>query len=315
MNFSLLALGLGLLTGIGQGDPDSTPEDRDLTLRLSPDQVWRQSVDCTAELSFADGTTRVWSFDSKLRLQCLGLDEAGRYEIAASFIDWRLGWADEPFALEWHEGKFRGEGEFPGGEEGSEACRDIWKAWSEGLREADLRFTLSADGGIRDLRGVGALWDRVQAGLEAQPAAPEHFTLLFGPQGLGRVEAVLAFALSIPRPQGPVAPGAVWKDDAWLPDLVQPSGLIRREFALVGFEKDRRHRLARVELQPFIAMSPENTLIPRHVSYAPCQPGTLEILTDSGLLLRLDVELAEQARRASLPALTATYHIRAALED
>ena len=171
----------GVLATVGGAlDSQSPPLQKDLSLRLEPGQIWRQAIDCDAEVAFAGGTEQSWQFQCVLRLECVGIDDDGLYEVDARFIDWWLTLDGGAYLLEWKDEQFRKEGKLPWSEEAAESCRQIWRAWADGLRGADLRFRVGRNGQIQHLRGLEGLRETVESGVASCETVPESFGQLFG---------------------------------------------------------------------------------------------------------------------------------------
>jgi len=256
----------------------------DLSIRLEPDRIWRQDLHVTTLSEVPGSPVLVWEVEAELRLRCL-VREGARWRIEGAFTDWRLRLQEGETRTEWRQGRLRLEG-WPAGEETrAAACRRLLAAWSEGLRRVDLRFLVGPDGAIQELRGMEILEELV-AGAVGGGKLPPGFREAFGPAGVRRFVTVLEAAISVPRPPGPVRLGEEWSCECAAPGA-EPGQVLRRRLRFTGSFRERRHRLLRLELRPEL-VDADGRLAP-----AATGRGSLELLADSGLTYRMQVELTQ----------------------
>ncbi|RMH03281.1 MAG: hypothetical protein D6702_06600 [Planctomycetota bacterium] len=302
------ALAVAVLAGAASVGPARPPADQDgaeagrwvcLAVRLEPGRIWRQEVGFSTTVSGSDGKPALWTFDYRLRLQCRERLAEG-WAVEARFIDWRLRLEKGGCGYSWQDGRFLYLGGGAGGDpaagedEGHPSCRDLLAAWSNGLRKTVLRFRLLPDGRVEDLSGLERLHEEVADALASAEALPAEIRLFFGPEGLDRADHALALALSVPRPTGRVEPGASWEHRSDLHGLLPEPLEIRRRFRLAGLDRERRFSLALVEIDPaWDRRLPDGgwqTMPP--AAEAAAEPESIEILTDCGLVYRMEAGLA-----------------------
>ena len=272
-------------------------ETSQLEVRVEPGQIWRQNVQFDSAVRHPDGSLSRWVFDYKLRLRCMSMTD-GAFDVEGRFVDWLLRLESDHCRYEWFQGKFHLTGEKAPelGSVAGEACRDLLYAWSAGLRGAKLRFTLHPDGRITGMTGIDNLHEKVGIALsqlgDETPAALIQF---FGVGGLSRADCALQFALSCPRPIGEVKPGKEWTHQCEVKGLTSKLCQVSRRFQFSGTSQDRSSEIAQIALLPdFRHKSPEGKWVSVDPVNGPQLPNRLEILLDSGLIHRMELNLQRQ---------------------
>lgn len=335
------ALGAQVTEDVGaeSSEPAST-QAVDLSVRISPGQMWRQGVDVTTRLMFDDsgeiprfdlvipglgaqepqvegpgngpagyGTSTEWRMNYQLRYRCVG-EKDGIFDLEAQFLDWNLHYEDEKFLCEWRDNRFRHEirheirqdNANTGAARNTVAKKDepletraLLKAWSEGLREADLRMKVAADGQVLDFKGLEALKESVQHAMDTIGPVPASLNLFFGKEGLNRFELCLSMAVTVPRPAQEVEVGAVWQHSCNVPGVLPSGNRLVREFKFQEKMKERRHDLAVVEVSPLGHWCNETQIyVPVQDKQQSEQANGLQLLLEDGLVYRLDMNGAIQ---------------------
>ncbi len=308
----LTLLPAAALASAGPAGPEGGQPAYHLGLALKEGQVWRQSVQIGTELELQDGGRSRLELDLLLRLQCVESGES--FGVEAAFIDWRIELTGNGRNFEWHGGHFRCTGNALPADPESQGCKAMMKAWSESLREMDLRFRLLPGGTLEDLRGFDASFEAISRTLEAFPGLPAGTRLHLGPPGLRSVRELLIRALSTRRPEQPVEVESRWGSswDFHLPGL--PSMSLLNRFSLTGVERAGRFRVAKVAFQPRfhrpgadLADLPE--ALPEKAS------GRLSLVLGSGLTWTKELEGSLSSGRGGNPVLSASFRMRTALED
>ncbi len=317
---SALLLALLLPANAAQTGAESVPASAvppadalDLTVRLEPGFIWRQSVRFETSVTQADGSSSEWSFDYKLRLRCADADAQG-FSVEGQFIDWRLQLQNRQCRFTWSDGHFEAQNMKDGGElPASPACRRLLRAWSAGIRDSFLAFHLRPDGSVESFEGLESLHRVVhQALTDGKAELPAEIEIYFGEDGLQRADTALAMALSVPRPLRPVAPGATWEHHCTVAGLTPTVCRVRRIFELTGVGRERRYRFATATIQPrfWIEDGKGGWKTVEDDRTPPGEHG-VRILLDNGLLYSSDLALDYPMEDGS----RATFHLASHFYD
>ena len=291
-----------LLAAAALTRPAPAQDGTELGLRLEPGFIWRQRVAVEAEIERPDGTAGSWKQEYVLRWKCLE-ERDGAWLVEGTFVDWTLVLRTGLRTFEWREQSYTQEGlSTPSGGDG--LAEALLRAWAEGLRRAELRLLLDPRGRLLEFQGLESLEESLTSFLgDPDRSLPLDLAHHFGEAGLERAATALRFAVAVPRPAGPVEPGATWEGESWLQGVFPGPCRLQRRFIFQGEERLRRHRLARLQIQARGAwLGDDGRPHPlRAVSAAaagepvpePAEPtGHAAIELASGLLFHLDLALA-----------------------
>jgi len=267
----------------------------DLGVRLEAGQIWRQRLQLGLEQLEAEDAPRA-KLEFSLRLECREVTESG-YRIEAAFHDWLFDFRARGGRASWDGGKMRFEG-WPL-DRAESSCRTLLAAWAEGLRRADLRFELARDGSILELHGLEPLEEEVRHALGEIGSVPTGMLAYFGETGLQRFRDSVQMSLFVARPTEPVEHGREWQSRCPISGLLCGPADLVRNYRLEGVEKERRHRLAVVDLQP-------------RMETASLVSGTAEDRLDSA---RDDVVTTAQAEAGQVPEKQPVHRLRLLLES
>ncbi|MDP6941499.1 MAG: hypothetical protein QGH51_05675 [Planctomycetota bacterium] len=278
---------------VAQATEVSTPTSQ-LEVQVEPGQIWRQNVQFESLVNHSDGSLSRWVFDYKIRLRCMSVTD-GAFDVEGRFVDWLLRLESDHCRYEWFQGKFHLTGEkapelrSPEGQ----SCRELLYAWSSGLRGTKLRFTLHPDGRITNLSGIETLHEKVQLALSGLgEETPPALLQFFGAGGLSRADCALQFALSFPRPTGQVEQGKEWGHQCEVEGLTSEMCQVTRKFQFLHTGRDRSAEIATIAMKPdFRHRDSEGKWVPFETVKGPQLPNRLELLLDSGLIHRMELNL------------------------